>query len=437
MSYIQIQKGGKRGKKRTKYVHLAWNEWDPHKQRSVQRRFYVGRIDADGKVVVTRSSLRGDVRVTEEEVRTHASERASFEAWLREVAAGPTLSGGVARVDVVGDSWAVQHLAAECGLLAVLLEVFGSVDGGALAGLAAHQLVTGHALYRAGDWLGEREAPDSWKSALVGEAAVHGFVARIGEQTAQRENFLERWAGSHKSTGALLHDITSVSSYSSALELAEWGHNRDNEALPQINFSLAAAPDGVPLFYRVIPEAFRMFAPFRQACASPATMESRAPILSLDRGFYSQANLRELLALNCGFLIGVPWSVKQAVTLFRKHAVRLTSARHGFLFRGVPLRHVVDNWTLDDVPLTLHLFFDPARHTEAALRFEKTVRAFAAKAQRETFRTAKEATAWIRENTGSHASCLGSLKPPTPPRKSSQNPTKSRPLQQEPAIPLC
>src|SRR3990172_9992237 len=101
MSYIQIQKGGKGTENGTKYVYLAWNEWDSRRRTSVQHRFYVGRIGEDGTVIVNKKfSGGGDVRVTEDDVRRRATDRASFEAWLRETAAGPALSGGVARVDI-------------------------------------------------------------------------------------------------------------------------------------------------------------------------------------------------------------------------------------------------------------------------------------------------------------------------------------------------
>lgn len=411
MSYIQIQKGGKCGKDGAKYVYLAWNEWDPSRQRSVQRRFYVGRIGEDGKVVVNKKFTGGTpVSVTENELRIHATNRASFESWLRETAAGPALTGGVARVDIVGDMWVTQQLANAVGLSAMMIDIFGPEDGGALLGLAAHQLVTGHALYRAGTWLSEREAPAPWKSVLVSESAVHGFVARIGNDVGRRELFLERWASGHKSTGALLHDITSVSSYSPTLDLAEWGHNRDDEALPQVNFSLAAAPDGLPLFYRVIPGSIPDVRTLSASIKIARDYGVENPCLSLDRGFYSQSNVRDLLALKCGFLVGVPWSVKQANELFKKHAARLTSPRHGFLFHSTPLRHMLDTWKLDDAKLTSHLYFDPGRHSDLALRFEKNVLALSAKANRESFRNVREAKVWIRENTSVHAACLGVAK---------------------------
>ena len=411
MSYIQVQKGARTGKKHSKYAHLAWNEWDSGKKQSIQHRFYVGRIDKDGKVVINKKFSGGThVCVTLEELRAHAKDKNSFEVWLRETAAGPTLSDGVARVEIVGDGWAARHLAEESGLTGLLEDVFGPVDGGALAGLAMHQMVTAHALYRAGAWLSQRELPATWKGALVSESAVHGFVSRMGADTGRREMFLEKWALTHKGNKAILHDITSVSSYSPSLDLAEWGHNRDEENLPQVNFSLAATVDGTPLFYRVIPGSIPDVRTLGASIRIARDYGVENPCLSLDRGFYSQANIRDLLALQCGLLIGVPWSVKQATVLFKKHASRLESPRHGFLAHGVPLRHIVDKWTLDDATLALHIYFDPGRHAAIALRCEKNVLALAAKAGHETFHSRREANTWIAENAGSHASCLCVIK---------------------------
>jgi hypothetical protein len=407
MSYVQVQDGGEANKKGAKYVHFAWNEWDAKRRRSVQRRFYVGRIADDGDVIVNkRFSGGGDVRVTMKELRDRAQERSSFEVWLRSVGGEIGGTGGVARVEIAGDAWMIRHFAEASGLAAILTEVFGEVDGGALCGLAAHQFATGHALYRAECWLTQREVPASWRSPLVGESSVHGFVARVGADTARREAFLEHWVERHKSSHAVLHDTTSVSTHSPALELAEWGYNRDDELLPQINFSLAATPDGIPLFYRVIPGSIPDVRTLSATLRIAKDYGVEHPCLSLDRGYYSAANLRDLLGLGCGLVMGVPWSVGQATMLFKKHRARLESLRRAFLYHGLPLRHVQDVWRHDDIEMTAHLFFDPGRHAEMSLRLEKTVLGLADKADRETFRTWRDAKIWISENAGARASCL-------------------------------
>lgn len=204
----------------------------------------------------------------------------------------------------------------------------------------------------------------------------------------------------------MVFDTTSVSSHSPSLDLAEWGYNRDDESLPQVNFSLAATPAGMPLFYRVLPGSIPDVRSLSVTLQIARDYGLERLSLSLDRGFYSAANLRELLALDCGLVLGAPWSVSQAKALFKRHRARLESPRHAFLFGGVPLRHVADAWRQDDAELAAHLFFDPGRHTDSILRFEKQVFGLVEKASRETFRDWREAKAWIAENAGTRSACL-------------------------------
>ena len=235
---------------------------------------------------------------------------------------------------------------------------------------------------------------------------MHGFVARVGADVGRREEFLERWVGRHKGAAAVVYDTTSVSSHSPSLDLAEWGYNRDDEALPQVNFSLAATPEGMPLFYRVLPGSIPDVRTVAATLAIARDYGLEKLGLSLDRGFYSAANLRDLVALQCPLVIGAPWSVAQARQLFKRHRSRLASPRHAFLYGGTPVRHVADEWRQDGSVLAAHLFFDPGRHAESAIRLEKHVFGLVEKAARERFRTWREARDWIAENAGGRAACL-------------------------------
>ena len=407
MSYVQVQKGGSANAKHAKYVHVAWNQWDRRRQRSVQRRFYVGRLTTGGEVILSkRFAGERELRVPLGELRERARQREPFEAWLRGIGGGLAEAGGVARVDIVGDAWLIRHCAESSGLEETLRAVFGEADGAALCGLAAHQFATGHALYRAECWLTQREVPATWRGPLVAESSVHGFVARLGADVGRREAFLERWIEQHRSTEAVLYDTTSVSSYSPSLELAEWGYNRDDELLPQVNFSLAAAPDGTPLFYRVLPGSIPDVRTLAATLRIARDYGLERVCLSLDRGYYSAANVRDLLELGCGLVLGVPWSVGQAMSIFRRHRARLASPRRAFLYRGVPLRHIRERWRHEQFELAAHLFFDPARHAEMALRVEKLVLGLADKAAHERFHTWREAKTWIAESAGARAPCL-------------------------------
>jgi hypothetical protein len=68
---------------------------------------------------------------------------------------------------------------------------------------------------------------------------------------------------------------------------------------------------------------------------------------SLDRDFYSRANLRDLLKGDLQFTIGAPYSVKQARQLVSKHRRALESSKRSLLFAGRVLRHLQDAWVLE------------------------------------------------------------------------------------------
>ena len=57
--------------------------------------------------------------------------------------------------------------------------------------------------------------------------------------TPQEKNeFFTQWIASRKDKEHHAYDVTSLSTHSNNLDLAEWGYNRDHDNLPQINLGL-------------------------------------------------------------------------------------------------------------------------------------------------------------------------------------------------------
>ena len=65
MSYLQIQRNQRKKGGQFVYVHLARSVWDAVRGRSVQRRVYLGRLEASGlRLVLSKgSALRRGVAV--------------------------------------------------------------------------------------------------------------------------------------------------------------------------------------------------------------------------------------------------------------------------------------------------------------------------------------------------------------------------------------
>jgi len=320
-------------------------------------------------------------------------------------------------VAVVGDAHVLRSLALETGLEEALIAAFGDVDGPSLLGLAMHQTAEARPLYLAGDWLDDRELPEGMRTG-VGPGAVYALLGRIGESEDGRERFFRSWFHRHRSSRAVVCDTTSISTYAADLELAEYGHNRDADGLPQVNLCMVVDRlSGLPLWCRTLPGSIPDVSTLIITTELLRDLGLEEFSTSLDRGFYSQANVRDLLRSGVGFVIGVPFSVALARDLVRRHRLALASPKRSFSVNGRIMRHCRGSWTVtldrgETRTLDLHVYFEPERHAERATRLEQAVFALEEKAAKEPFSYRSEAAAWLAENAGALARCFA-IRPPS------------------------
>ena len=70
----------------------------------------------------------------------------------------------------------------------------------------------------------------------------------------ERDSFYKSWFIACGNPKSLIHDTTSISTYSKKINDSEWGYNRDKEKLKQINMALVVSEEKqLPLWYRIIP----------------------------------------------------------------------------------------------------------------------------------------------------------------------------------------
>lgn len=115
----------------------------------------------------------------------------------------------------------------------------------------------------------------------------------------------------------LCYDITSVSSYSLINEYIKYGHNRDNEALPQLNLALLFGQNGqLPVYFQRLPGNITDVTTLHNLLKTFKTLEMKKLSYVLDKGFYSKKNVDELVTSGHKFLMAVPsgnkW-VKKAI----------------------------------------------------------------------------------------------------------------------------
>jgi len=109
----------------------------------------------------------------------------------------------------------------------------------------------------------------------------------------------------------LAFDITSLSSHSKMMELLEYGYNRDGLKLPQINLGLVMSMERkIPIYYKIFPGSITDVVTLKNLIADIKASGVRSCEFILDRGFYSQSNVNEMIKESIEFVLPLPFNVK-------------------------------------------------------------------------------------------------------------------------------
>ncbi|GHV48158.1 hypothetical protein FACS1894204_12240 [Synergistales bacterium] len=220
MSYttIHTKKNGAR------YMYRVEGYWDKEKKAPRNKQVCLGRIDDK----------------TGEVIPSNRKERAAKRA-----AVTPEVT---ARSTIIGPSLLLDKVAGDTGLSAVLKK---SLPGQFLRIIAlAYFLVQkGLPLSRCEIWSASNRHP---YVETITSQSVSELLRSVTE--SERQTFFKTWMARMPESGNIFYDITSISSYSELNEYIKWGHNRDDEKMPQINLAMLFGQDsGLPLYYRRLP----------------------------------------------------------------------------------------------------------------------------------------------------------------------------------------
>ena len=139
--------------------------------------------------------------------------------------------------------------------------------------------------------------------------------------------FFKKWAKLRMQEECLAYDITSISSYSQLNNMVRPGYNRDEESLPQINLAMLFGEQSqLPVYFRTLPGSIRDVSTLKHFLQTASFLQMKHPHIIMDKGFFSHANIKDLLANRLHFTIAVPFSCNFAKE--RVAAVRDTIKDH-------------------------------------------------------------------------------------------------------------
>jgi len=344
MSYIVEQAKGK-----SIYVYQVESYWDSDRQQPRQRRVYLGKKETpDGPLLTKRSFY-------------HPSLRTSLD---------------------YGHVYLLRQLATRMGLVDVLASIF-TTQAELLLLLAMYEIVEERPLYLFPSWA---EGVVHGVAKLPSESKLSGVLQELGRAERRREAFFRKWIQRQTTVEAIVYDITSISSQSRGIDLCEWGYNRDGESLPQVNLGLVCSlPGQVPLAYRVYPGSLADVSTLPKTVTYLRGLGITRPLLVLDRGFWSRQNVQRLHEADIPFLVALPFTTAAAGSIITQVRKTIRTPAHVMQYQHHLLYHQQVAVTVEEVPLTVQVFFDPKRQVDEEQAFyvrlldcEEAIGAFAA-----------------------------------------------------------
>jgi transposase len=184
----------------------------------------------------------------------------------------------------------------------ILRKAFGENNARDILSLAWYLASEGDALSNSDAWLAYFDTPR-------GEAISSQDITRLLDGMGQDGimTFYKEWlSGFSKMPDKMLYDLTSISWHGYDIDMASWGHNRDKEDLPQVNFALLCLRStAMPLFAWPLEGSISDTRTLVNTLQFLDKLGYKPNCLMMDRGFSSMENITYMLRYGYTFLQAV------------------------------------------------------------------------------------------------------------------------------------
>ena len=205
-----------------------------------------------------------------------------------------------------GAYYLLKEISSQIGLTDVLNRTMPAICEEVLH-LAFYIVASGEPALYCEDWLYKTESSlnRELSSQRISELLV---TLTLGE----RMSFFEHWGEYRCENEYIALDITSISTYSELINAAEWGYNRDNENLPQINICmLLGEKSRLPILQVVYSGSLRDVSTLINTLQIASNLNLNNMSLVMDKGFASTKNINAMLPKTSltRFLIALPFTM--------------------------------------------------------------------------------------------------------------------------------
>lgn len=277
------------------YAYDTTYYWDKEKRQSRSKRICVGKIDPEtGDIVPTRGRAK----------------KGSKSADGKPAKTGPKPFVETRHL-YYGATYLLNEFANELGLAADLRQCFPETYKQLLSVAFYLILEDNNPLYRFEKWHLTHKHPygesiTSPRSSELFASITDDQVNKFFRLQGRRRVEDEYWA----------YDSTSISSYSETLAQIQYGKNKEDDQLPQLNLLLVFGEEsGLPFYYRKLAGNIPDSKTVKHLLEDLDILGFGKTKFVMDRGFYSEDNINGLYRDHIKFLIGAKLSLK----FIRKH----------------------------------------------------------------------------------------------------------------------
>lgn len=271
----------------------------------------------------------------------------------------------------------MNEICSKTGIAADLGKCFGDLAPQILSLAYYLVLEEGQPMYRFHKWGITHRHPYGKDIPSQSSSELFGLIT---EETKMA--YFKYQAKRHGMNEYLAFDTTSISSYSTLIKQAKYGKNKEGDSLPQINLALLYGEESMlPVYYRKLAGNITDVKTIENLIKDVDFLKLDKLKLVMDRGFYSEKNINDLMKHHHKFLIGAKLSLS-------KVSDRLDKVRADFVTRynyNSELKLYVmsfkEEWTYteekvrsgeiitDKKRIYLHFYYNDQKATDDKTRF--------------------------------------------------------------------
>ena len=344
------------------YAYEYKSIWNKEKQRSEQKREYLGRIINGVLVPNKKQALKNELAQMKETPRKR----------------GPVPTEKCKRL-FTGATYLFDKIGEALGVEADLQSCFPEIHKEVLSLAYYLALEPMSPMYRFKRWALTHKHPCGCE---ISSQRSSELLPMLNE--AAKMCFFKKQAKRRSETEYLFYDSTSISSYSEQLKQVKYGKNKDGDNLAQINLALLLGQStGLPVYYRKLPGNITDVMTIDNLLKGIEFLEQGKVKIVMDRGFYSAKNVNALYKGHHKFIIGARISLKFIQDALNPDRADFDRRENYNSETGLFIKSHMMDWPYEQVKarsgetinevrrIYVHMYYNDQLATDEKIRFNK------------------------------------------------------------------